>query len=218
MKLKFNCPGLLILCVLFTNCNPAGQSNGFDYGHIENGTYRNAFFGLELTIPEGWVVQSKEQTEEITNLGKDLMAGDDQNLKAVLDASEINWANLLTIFRHEIGTVADYNPGIVLVAENLKSAPGIKTGSDYLFQTRKLLENSQMEFVHIDEEFSREVVSNQDFDIMNCSIDYAGFIFHQKYYSTIQNGFCISLIISYADEDQKSELEQIVNSMVFNKY
>lgn len=216
MKTALDFLGLIIISLFFASCNPAGQSKGFDYGHIENGIYRNAFFELELTIPEGWAVQSKEQTEEISELGKDLFAGDNKDLKAVLDASDINSANLLAVFKHELGSVPDYNPGIVLVAENLKNAPAIKTGSDYLVQSKKLLLQSQMDFVHMDEEFSREVIGNRDFDIMNCSINYAGFLFHQKYYSTIKNGFCLSLIISYADDVQKSDLEQIVNSLVFN--
>lgn len=217
MKALLNFLGLLIFSALFASCNPSGKANSFDYGHIENDKYLNSFFGLELTIPDGWVVQSKEKTEEISDLGKDLIAGDDENLKAALDASEINTANLLAVFKHELGAVVDYNPGFILVAENLNNAPGIKIGSDYLFQSRKLLENSQMEFEHIDEEFSREVVSNRDFDTMNCTINYMGFMIHQKYYSTIQNGFSISVIISFSDEDQKQELEQIVNSLVFSK-
>ena len=207
--------GLIVLAVINTCCNPGGQSKKFDYGHMEDNKYINSFFSLELQLPDGWVVQSKEQTENITNLGKDLIAGDDKNLKAVLDASEVNSANLLTVFKQELGAAVDYNPSFMLVAENLKNAPGIKNGSDYLFQTRKLLQQSQMEFEHMDEEFTRETVNNLVFDTMNCSINYMGFVIHQKYFSTIQNGFSISAIISFIDEDQKKELEQVVNSMVF---
>lgn len=205
------------MAVVVASCNPSVKSNHFDYGHVENDKYINAFFGLELAIPEDWVVQSKEQTEEITNLGKDIMAGDDKNLKAVLDASEINSANLLTVFNHEVGAAVDYNPSFMLVAENLKNAPGIKTGGDYLFQTRKLLENSQMEFGHIDEEFAREVINNVEFDTMNCTINYMGFVIHQKYYSTIQNGFCLSVLISFVEEHQKTDLVEVVNSLIINK-
>ncbi len=209
--------GLFVLAVIIASCNPGGQSKKFDYGHVEDNIYVNAFFGLEVLLPDAWVVQSKEQTENITNLGKDIIAGDDKNLKAVLDASEVNSANLLTVFKYEIGAAVDYNPSFMLVAENLNSAPGIKNGSDYLFQTKKLLQQSQMEFDHIDEQFAREVINNQEFDTMNCSISYMGFVIHQKYYTTIQNGFSLSVIVSFIDEEQRNDLEKVVNLMVFNK-
>ncbi|MCX6238486.1 MAG: hypothetical protein NTY07_13165 [Bacteroidia bacterium] len=105
----------------------------------------------------------------------------------------------------------------MLVAENLKNAPGIKNGSDYLFQSRKLLKQSQIQYDYIDEEFKKEIIDNQEFYLMNCSINYMGLNIKQKYYSTIQNGFCLSVIISFIDDEQKNVLEKIINSMEFNK-
>ena len=190
---------------------------GFDYGHVENNKYFNSFFDLEILLPQDWVVQSKEKSEEIAKLGKDIAVGDDNNLKAEIEASEINSANLLAVFEYEVGAAVDYNPSFVLVAENLINAPGVKNGSDYLFQTRKLLKQSQMHYAYIDEEFEREVINDQEFYSMNCQIEYMGFHIYQKYFSTIQNGFCISAIISFVDEEQKNDLEQIVKAIVFDK-
>ena len=39
----------------------------------------------------------------------------------------------------------------------------------------------------------------------------------QVYYSTIQNGFSMSTIISFINDEQKNELEKVINSMTFNK-
>ncbi|GAO29652.1 hypothetical protein JCM15548_11864 [Geofilum rubicundum JCM 15548] len=201
---------------MITSCTSSGKPKDFDYGHAQNNKYLNSFFGLEVSLPEDWVVQSKEQFEDIAKLGKDIAVGDDENLKAVVEASEVNSANLLAVFKYEMGAPVDYNPSFMLVAENLKNAPGVKNGGDYLFQTRKLLKLSQIQYDHIDEAFTREMINNQEFYHMNCTINYMGFIIHQKYYSTIQNGFCLSAIISFVDEEQRNDLEQVVNAMVFS--
>jgi len=52
---------------------------------------------------------------------------------------------------------------------------------------------------------------------MNTSINYMGLSIKQVYYSTIQNGFCLSVIISFINNEQKMNLEKVINSMKFNK-
>ena len=84
MKTKLKLIGLLILIFSLTSCNQNGKPKNFDYGHIEDNKYLNSFFGLELTIPDSWIVQTKEQTENLSKVGRDLVAGDDKNLKAVI--------------------------------------------------------------------------------------------------------------------------------------
>lgn len=217
MKTKLNLIGFLILTLFMTNCKQNGKPKDFDYGHIENNKYLNSFFGFELTFPDNWIVQSKEQTEELTKMGKDLVSGENKTLKAAINVSEVNSANLLAVFQYEVGAAVEYNPSFMLLAENLKNAPGTKTGSDYLFQVRKLLRLSQVQYSYIDDEFKKEIISNQEFYTMNCSIDYMGFKINQTYYSTIKDGFCLSAIISFINDEQKNNLEKIVNSMNFKK-
>lgn len=217
MKVKLNLIGLLFLTIIFTGCNFGGKPDNFDYGHIEKNKYLNSFFGMELTVPDNWIVQNKEQTENISKMGKKMVAGDDENLQAVIEASEINTANLITVFQYEVGTAVDYNPGFMLVAENIKNAPGVKTGGDYLFQTRKILKQAQVSYNYIDNNFTKLSLDNQNFYLMNCSIDYSGIRIKQKYYSTIVNGFALTAIISYMTDEQKDSLEKIINSIKFSK-
>lgn len=217
MRTGLNLLGFLILTVILVSCNSTEKPKNFDYGHTENNKYLNSFFGLELTIPNNWVVQTKEQTENMFKKGKDLIVGDNKNLKAVIDASEINSANLLSVFQYEVGAAVDYNPNFTVIAENLKNAPGTKTGNDYLFQVRKLLKQSQVQYSYIDDKFERTIIDNQEFYIMNCTIDYMGLSIKQRYYSTIMNRFCLAAIISYTSDEQKNNLEKVIGSMTFKK-
>jgi hypothetical protein len=217
MRTKLNFIGLLLLTVLTLSCGKNGKPKDFDYGRVENSKYVNSFFDLEINLPSNWVVQTKEQTENLVEKSKDLVAGDNKNMKAVLNASEINTANLLAVFQHELGAPVEYNPNFMLVAENLKGFPGIKTGSDYLYQASKLLKQSQIQYEYIESDFKKVIINNQEFYSMNLSLNYMGLNIKQVYYATIQNGFCISAIISFINDEQKNGLEKVINSMNFNK-
>ena len=215
---KLNKVFTISIFLIFTiSCSNNSKPKDFDYGKVENDRYVNSYFDLELNLPSHWIVQTKEQTENLSKRGKELIAGDNKNMKAVFKASEINTANLIAAFQYEVGSAVDYNPSFMLVAENLKGFPGIKTGSDYLFQTRKLMKQSQFQYDSIDDEFKKIIINNQEYYLMNTSVSYAGYTIRQEYYSTLKDGFCISAIISYNDDEQKSVLKKVINSMKFKK-
>ena len=214
MKMKINLI-LLLLITLVCSCQSNEKPEGFDYGTVENNLYTNSFFNFKATLPDGWIVQSKKQTEDLVEIGKDMVAGEDENLKAVINASEINSAYLLTVFQYEVGAAVDYNPSLMLIAENLKIAPGIKNGSDYLFQTRKLFEQSQIKYNHIDDTFEKVKIGNRDFYRMNLDINHTGMNIKQSYYSTVINGFSFNAIISYVTDNQKQELEKTLSTFNF---
>ena len=209
--------GFIILTVLTLSCSTNNKPENFDYGKVENNKYSNSFFEFSMDLPADWIVQTKEQTENLAKMGQELVAGDDKNIKAALKASEINSANLLAVFKYEVGAAVEYNPNFMLVAENLKNAPGIKTGSDYLFQSRKILKQSQVQYEHIDETFEKVIINNNEFYLMNAHLNYMGLSIKQVYYSTILNGFCLSAIISFIDDEQRKDLELILKSMEFKE-
>ncbi|REH46433.1 hypothetical protein C7448_108104 [Tenacibaculum gallaicum] len=212
MKNKFIL--LLFIITTLTNCNINQTYDSFDYGKIENDIYSNSFFNLEISIPNKWFVLDKKTTENLIEKSKDLVSGDNKNLKATIKASEINSAYLLTLFKHEPGAPVDYNPGFMVIAENLKSSPGIKNGADYLFHSRNFLKKSQIEYNNIDSEFEKVMINNQDFYRMNLDLNKGNLNIKQSYYSIIKNGFSISLILSYTTHYQKKRIRE--NSQ-FNK-
>ncbi len=207
---------LIILSTIITSCKTNSKPENFDYGKVENHIYRNAFFNLKISLPPEWIVQTKEQTEELVKKGSDLVTGDNNNLKAIIKASEVNSAYLLTLFKHEVGAAVNYNPGLILIAENLKQFPGIKNGADYLFHTRKFLKQSQIQYNNIDDNFEKVKISNQEFYKMDLDLNHGNLNIKQSYYSTIKNGFSINFILSYINNEQKKELEEILNTLIFN--
>jgi hypothetical protein len=215
MTMKFKLLGITFLIIVLNSTYSQDTPKDFDYGRIENSKYVNSFFDFEITLPKDWIIQTKEQMDDMTKRGKAMVAGDDSNMKAILKASEINIANLLSVFQFERGSAVEYNPSFSIVVENIKNLPGIKTGNEYLFQAKKLMEQSQLKYDYIDNEFSKETVNGTDFYKMNAEIKYMGLDIKQIYYVTIKKGFSFVVITTFINDQQKQDLLKSINSMQF---
>ena len=217
MKITNKVAGLILAIVLTPLCYSYSQTEDFDYGRVENGVYKNTYFNFMIRIPSNWVVQSKEQTDKLSETGKKLLAGDDENMKAALKATEVNTANLLAVFQYEMGSAVQYNPNFAVVVESLKMAPGVKNGSDYLYQAKRIIEQGQFKYDHLSEKFEKEVINGTEFYKMDAYLKYMGLEIKQIYYAAIVKGFAFNVIISYVTDEQKKTLLGSVNSMTFKK-
>ena len=206
---------LFITALAFTGCKdkPIAEEEGFDYGTVANNKYTNKFFDIEMDVPAGWDVQSQEQRDAIMQEGQKLAAGDNQLMKAKIKASEINSANLLTVYQHKMGETADYNPSFMLVAENLKKFPAIKSGNVYLDNAKKLLTTSALNITHIDDNYGHKNLRGLDFYIMNVTMNVNGVLVYQLYMATVKDGFALGFIYSYGNEEQKRDLEKVASSI-----
>lgn len=210
LKLSLVC----FLAVGLTQCK-TGKPDNFDYGSVQNNVYTNAFFAMQMDVPEGWAVQSEEAMKRMTEMGSELVTGDDALMKIKVKASEINSANLMSAFQYEVGTPIDeFNANITLVAENLTLAPGVKRGSDYLVHTKNFMKQSPANYT-FNADFGSETFGGQPFDYMDATLTTMGVEIQQRFYSTIIEGFSFNAIISYGTEDQKEMLLDILKTMDF---
>ncbi len=201
--------------ILFTGCGKKTSSYEIDFGVVENSTYRNNYFGLSMKLPLGWDVQSQEMQQKIMDIGATMVAGDDENLKTVVKASELQTVNLLAVFKHPIGAPVAYNPNIICIAESIRHMPGIKRGKDYHFHSKKLLESSQIE-VSFPKEIYTEQIGGTDFDIMTLQMHFAGQTIKQRQYVAVMKGYALLLIISFTTNEEESELQKALDSILFN--
>lgn len=203
----------LILPLFFGCLNEVKNlPENFDYGTIGNGSYANNYFEMTVSFNPDWKIGSEEQMNKIADKGKDLIAGDDSELKRGIKAAEVNSAYLLTVSRHEIGTTVEFNPSLLVVAENIKNFPEIKNGSDYLIQTKNLLQQSQINY-YFEKAVYKKQIGTLTFHVLEGKINYGTVVVTQEYYTTITKGFSLSFIISYANEEDKQELDTIIESI-----
>ena len=204
----------LLLPFLIFSCSNEEKDlpEDFDYGKTENGFYQNNYFDLEVSFDPTWIVQNQEQVGELMKKGQRLVAGEDEELKSVIKASMITSATLLTIFKHEVGAAVESNPSFLIIAENTAGFPGIKNGKDYLFHSKKLLEQSQLPYY-----FEKDVIETQigdsEFHVLEAKLDILGKTIIQEYMTTVVNGFSLSFVISYTNDEERAELNKIIASI-----
>jgi len=198
------------------NAQSKALPRNFDYGRVKKNIYTNKYFGLKIHIPEGWAVQNKAQTDYLAAQGKEVVAGGNKEMQQALDAADVTSAFLLTVFKHELGAAVDFNPGFLLVAENTKYFPGIKTGEDYLFHARKLMDQTEMQIA-----FAPEVMPIQidglSFHKMSGTLTppNTDIAVSQDYVSTVYKNFSLTLIFSYTNDEQKAALYQVLDNIDF---
>lgn len=191
-------------------------SDEIDFGVVEKSVYRNKYFGLSMNIPPGWSVQDQDAKKKLMDMGRELLSGDDKNLKATLRVSEMQSVDLLTVFKHPVGTPVSFNPNIICVAEQIRHLPGIKRGKDYHFHTKKVLQSSQLK-VSFPKEIYAEQIGGMEFDIMTSHMRVAGQTVKQKYYAIVLKGYALVFIVSFSTDEEESELQKVVESIRFQK-
>ena len=84
---------------------------------------------MTVEKPDGWYAQNEEEAVAVQKQGGKMLAGNDKNLKAVLDASQDTTSQLFGFFEVPPGTPGKLNPNVLSAAENIKAAPGVPGGT-----------------------------------------------------------------------------------------
>jgi hypothetical protein len=206
----------VVLCLMFFSACKKKAPEEIDSGTIENSVFRNKYFGLTVTLPDNWSIQSAESNKEMTEMGTKMVARENKNLEKSLNATnERQSLFLFSAFEYLLGTPVAYNANISCVAERVSQMPGIKRGSDYLFHARKLLEMSQME-VSFGEEITTENLGGIEFDVMSVGLSFGEMVVKQKYFVTLIKGYALSFIVSYVTGEGESSLQSILETVKFN--
>ena len=208
---------LLITCLILVGCNKAKESENFiNYGEISGGVYTNNYFNMSIDVPENWVVQSQAAQKELLELGGDLLSGGDENFKNVLDESQKRIVNMFAFFKFEVGAPVEFNPNIISIAEKITDFPGVKSGNDYLFHTKKQLQAGQIGY-----EFPNEIyvknISGVSFDVMPMQTSIGTFTVYQEYYATKINDYALTFTLSYSTDEEQDELNEIVDTLKFSE-
>tara|TARA_A100001234_G_C12624542_1_gene385463 strand:+ start:303 stop:989 length:687 start_codon:yes stop_codon:yes gene_type:complete len=219
----------ILFSILLMNCSPGEtadkiienavdkietqqvKNSSFDYGNSKSGIYTNTYFDFKLEFDTSWSIQSHQQMNALSEKGKQLL-DDNSFSKKEIEAAEINSAHLFGMFKHEVGSAVQFNPSMVIMAENTKHAPGIKNGKDYLFHLKNNLKQTKLNYT-FEEEYSSKQLANYNFDILKGKLDLISYKVTQEYLTTVAGNFTLSIIISYGNEEEKSELYRVIESM-----
>lgn len=200
-------------------CNQSRKiPQDFDYGGIENGVYTNKFFGFEIPVPGSWFVQNKEQVQQLQKKGDDYIAKKDSALASKVKAGEVSSAVLLTVFKKSVGdtTSGDFNSSFMILVENVGTISAVKNGNAYLARAKTLMQQSGALY-KFPSDIYKEKIGNKEFYGMDIILTINGMDLKQSYFSMVDKGFALSMIISYESDEQHKELKNIINNIKFDE-
>src|SRR5437588_8761656 len=108
-----------------------GHEPAVSAGTITDSAYVNEYFGLRLTIPEGWNVYDAQGRQMVLERGRKMITSSDKSVQAGLDAASARTVNLLTVTKLPQGQSGMTNAVFACGAEPLAGS-SVKTGEDYL--------------------------------------------------------------------------------------
>jgi hypothetical protein len=197
--------------VLLFICFSANGQSGVDLGIIQDGTYVNRHFEFKFTYPKDWTVHGKETDERMRELGKE-MAANAGTSKEQLEVALKSTYTLLTVFRHPVGTPGiTSNPVVLVMAEKVSHAPGIKTGKDYLLNVRELmrrtgaqvLPDEPKEFTFAGRQFFRD---DYGVEINRAKVS-------QAYFAQVMKGYALVFIFMGLDQKTVDEMAKSMDTL-----
>lgn len=211
--------GEACLCIVIGICVLAGgcrneTAEQIDDGRFEGPVYHNDYLGLEITIPTDWTLQDRQTAQQMVRTGGRLIAGGNENMRAAMEASESRTIHLFTAFQHPYGSPVPYNPSFYAVAENISHAPGIRTGGDYLFHARRLLQSGQMTF-SFPREIYTETRAGVEFHVMEAELNVPPATVRQEYFAAIRRGYVLLMILSFSTDEERAVLRDILATLQF---
>jgi hypothetical protein len=200
----------LIISLILLLCFYANGQAKVDRGAVHDGTYTNPDFGFSFKYPKDWAVHGEATNERIREIGKK-KATESGVSEPSLDVALNNTYQLLTVFRHPVGTPGvDFNPGILVMAEKVAHAPGITNGKDYLLNVRAFalkygsqpLLKEPMEYRFGGSQFFRD-----DFNVV-----VNGVHVFQSSFATLANGYALVFIFMGKDQTSVDEMSKAMET------
>jgi hypothetical protein len=207
----------IFLLVIVAGCRHSSRIPGdFDYGKVENGIYINKYFDMEVSVPSGWIVQSKKQADRVLNKEYKAIEETNKEIACRTQKSAASTAVLLFVFKHSSDSVTNgYNPYFIVMAEKLDSLSGIKTGIDYLENEKNLMHQAKTGYF-VTSDYSLKNIGNKEFDVLRFTKSIGEQMDVKRVYHVwIEKGFALDIIISFAFEEQEKELMDVLRKIRF---
>ena len=182
-------------------------------GTITDSAYVNEYFGLRLTIPEGWNVYDAQGRQLVLERGQKMLTSSDKSVQAGLDAASARTVNLLTVTKLPQDQSGMTNAVFACGAESLAGS-GIKTGEDYLAALKKLLPYAQAAY-QLEEDVGSESINGQDFGVLTLKVEGPAGTVRQKYYAVSKRDYALFCISTYTNDADRLLMAKAMSSISF---
>jgi hypothetical protein len=183
-----------------------------DMGKIDGAIYTNDFFGLRLSIPAQWSVNSEATKKRLVEKGKGGVQADKKTKEAIDDAAD-KIIQFLTLSRVPIGSAA-MNSSFICAGEQLPLGAEIPTGQEYLRVIPQLFKYSTIP-ITIETEPQASKLGNAEFYFMDVSYQTPAGKLGQRYYFRVMKGYALGFIVTIMDEADRKTVDGILASVSF---
>ncbi len=178
-----------------------------------NTSLQSGYFKIKLTKPTTWTLAEEKVAYELMGVGVDFVAGDDETLQREMAIAHKKNLVLFVISENPMGAAVEFNPSLMGLAENITMSPGIVTGEDYFFHSKKLAARANVPITYADTYTKREI-GGVEFSVMAAKVTAPGAEnVQQSYFAARHNDHMIIIIQSYATDAQRQALDGILNSI-----
>jgi hypothetical protein len=162
-------------------------------GSLDNGVYRDSYFGLAFKVPYGWVDRTDDMRDGAASAGQP--ATEEKAVK-----SSVSSQVLLAVFEHPPeATTNSINSAVIIAAESVASYPGLKTAAQYFGPLAELTTGKGFKVVNEAYEFpvdARPIV-REDFSKRVVSLT-----MYQSTLALIQKGYVLSITLIGSSDDE----------------
>ena len=173
--------------------------------------YINDMFALRIEKPDGWFSQSAEDMIAMQQQGSALF-GDDDNIRKILKASLESTLPLFGFFEVPPGTPGKLNPNILATAENIRHAPGITSGCDYLYHARVALRQMSINY-DIEDECHSRTVNGTELDFFHASAMFGSQQVQQRYLALVRDQHALVIVQSFFDEESEALVDEVLATL-----
>jgi hypothetical protein len=202
----------LAILPLAAACERAPKEKAFAEAISENAV-RSERFGITAEKPAGWYLLSEEMQKAIADQGAQVAAAGSA-AEGAIEAGMARSTQIFGVFKHEPGAPVEFNPNVLAMAENVAIAPGVKTGSDYFYQFKKIAASMNVGYEFKEE--SAVKIGGRDFARLDLTMTVAGQTAEQSYYAARDGDEMIVFIQSYRSEADRAETDAVIKSIKFD--
>lgn len=172
-----------------------------EQGTVDGNVYTNESLGIQATIPEGFVLYTDEQMQEVLGVGTEMMEAANYDVDALEEGGTL----------YEVMASAADGSNVQIVIENTEVSAGMKVSVE---QYAKILEKNlktTYEANGIEVEDSSITEENKNgLDCQRVYVTFAGVT--QEYYITEIDGYMVSFAATYTETEPES-IQQFFDSI-----
>lgn len=200
---------------------PAGSatvadSSSPDVGTVEGNLYKNKFFGLQYQFPEGWTPHGEETKKHLMEIGRNAVSGNNALENGAYQDAEKRTLVLLSVFRYPLGTPVDNNDSIQLLSEDVRFAPGVKSGREYLQLMAGSLKRSNLP-IEFQGEPTTATAAGQTFYRQDILLTVRGKSVYEAFVVSIVKEHALSFVFVGSSEQSRDDLAKTLETLRFSQ-